>query len=287
MFRLFFGFSHLLGSQRTLIRRLGGLALLLMGVHAAADVIDDLAYNALDALDFLVDESVASALEWISSAGGMTPEAALRAIESFASFVDLQEKDFLAIRLAFVVEIVLDLLLLDLAWGTRDNAGESLLADLKNSVVRLREAFGALDLERLFAPVALTAFVVGGGVLAGSALEQLTRSVLEKVAPDVLVAGNIAAAVALLAVGLLTWRFLPDLLQGTLLRAHDRGEKAREKIAARRAKHVPRFPQLAVVVDELRRVLRGGWLLLAVFVGGAGLFGQDLAALVERLGAAP
>jgi hypothetical protein len=80
---------------------------------------------------------------------------------------------------------------------------------------------------------------------------------------------------------------LPDLLQGTLLRAHDRGEKARAKIAARRAKNPSRFPKVAFVVDELRRVLRGGWLVLAVFVAGAGLFGQDVAALVERLGAAP
>lgn len=287
LFRLFFGISHALGAQRTFIRRLGGLALLWMGVHAAADVIDDLAYNALDALDFVVDEAVAGFLAWLSTMGGMTPEGAARGIESFATFVDLQEKDWLAIRLAFAIEILLDLLLLDLAWGTRDDAGSSLLADLKNSVLRLRDAFSAIDLERLIAPFALTGFVVGGAILGGAAIEQLTRSLLEKVAPDLLVAGNIAAAVALLVVGLLTWRFLPDLLQGTLLRAHDRGERARAKIAARRAKHPSRFPKVAFVVDELRRVLRGSWLVLAVFVAGAGLFGQDVAALVERLGAAP
>lgn len=293
LLRLFFGISHALGSQRTFIRRLGGLALLLMGVHAAADVLDDLAYGALDALDFFVDEAVAGFLAWLSSSGGLTPEGAVRAIESFAGFVDLAEKDWLAIRLAFVVEIALDVLLLDLAWGSRDDAGVSLLADLKQSVVRLRQAFSALDLERLFAPFALTGFVVGGAVLAGGAIEQLTRSLIEKVAPDLLVAGNVAACVAILVVGLLTWRFLPDLLQGTFVRAHDRGERARARIAERRARRVAqarkpaRFPSLAVFVDELRRVLRGGWLLLAAFVAFAGLFGQDLAALVERLGAAP
>ena len=291
LFRLLFGISHALGTQRTFIRRLGGLALLLMGVHAAADVIDDLAYDALDALDFVVDEAVASFLAWLSSAGGLTPEGAARAIESFASFVDLQEKDWLAIRLAFVVELALDVLLLDLAWGTRDDAGVSLFADLKQSVVRLRQAFSALDLERLFAPFALTGFVVGGALLAGGAIEQLVRSLLEKVAPDLLVAGNIAAASAILVVGLLCWRFLPDLLQGTFLRAHDRGEAARTRIekkrAATEAKHPSRFPKLAIVVDEWRRVVRGWWLLLAAFVSFAGLFGQDLKALVERLGAAP
>ncbi len=258
-----------------------------MGVHAAADVLDDLAYDVLDAADFALDEAVASFLSWLSSAGGLTPEAAVRAIEAFAGFVDLAEKDWLAIRLAFITEILLDLFLLDLAWGTRDDGGVSLLDDLKQSVRRLREAFSALDLERLFAPFALTGFVVGGAVLAGSAIEQLTRQLIEKLAPDLLVAGNVAAMTALVVVGVLTWRFLPDLLQGMLLRAHGRGESARAAIAARREKNPARFRGLAVFVDELRRVLRGWWLLIAAFVAFAGLFGQDLAALVERLGAAP
>ncbi|MDP2341602.1 MAG: hypothetical protein Q8O67_11645 [Deltaproteobacteria bacterium] len=287
LFRLFFAFSHALGSQRTLIRRLGGLALLLMGVHAAADVIDDLAYAALDSLDFYVDEAVASFLSWISAAGGLTPEGAVRGIEAFASFVDLAEKDWLAIRLAFVLEIVLDVLLLDLAWGTRDGASATLLDDMRLSVVRLREAFSAIDLERMFAPIALSAFVVGGAVLGGMALEQLARGLMQSIAPDLLVAGNIAAALALVVTAVLCWRFLPDLLQGTLLRAHGRGEAARERIAARRAKHTARFPKLAIVTDDLRRVLRGSWLLIAAFVALAGLFGADLTALVERLGAAP
>ncbi len=287
LFRSFFALSHALGTQRNLIRRLGGLALLLMGVHAAADVIDDLAYVLLDGLDFYVDEAVASFLAWLSAAGGLTPEGAVRGIESFASFVDLAEKDWLAIRLAFVLELVIDVLLLDLAWGTRDGASATLLEDMQLSVVRLKRALSAIDLERLVAPVALSTFVIGGAVLSGLALEQLTRGLLQSAAPDLLLASNIAAAVALVITGILCWRFLPDLLQGTFLRAHDRGEKARARIAARRARHVPRFPRWAAVGDELRRVLRGAWLLIAAFVAVAGLFGADLSALVERLGAVP
>lgn len=287
LFRLFNAISHLFGSQRTLVRRLGGIALLLMGVHAAADVLDDLAYEVIDRVDFFADELAASFLAWLSSMGGLSPEGAVRAIESFAAFVDLQEKDWLAIRLAFLVEIVLDILLLDLAWGTRDDAGVSLWDDMKRSVLRLREAFSALDLERLFAPFALTGFVVGGAVLSGVALEQLTHALLTKVAPDVLVGGNLAAAVALVTVGLLVWRFLPDLLQGTLLRAHARGEAARERIAARRAKHPARFPWLGTFIDEVRRVTRGLWLLIAAGIAGAGLAGADLSGLVARFGAAP
>lgn len=287
MLRLFLALSHALGRQRNLIRRLGGIALVLMGVHAGADVIDDLAYGFLDQLDFYVDEAVAAFLSWLSAAGGLTAAGAVRAIESAAAFLDLAEKDWLAIRLAFVTEIVFDLLLLDLAWGARDGPGANLLEDMKLSVARLKEAGSSIDLERIFGPVALSCFVVGGAALVSVALEQLVRTMLYSVAPDVLVAGNIAAATALLIMGILCWRFLPDLLQGTLMRAHGRGEKARLAIAARRAEHPPRFPVVASISDELRRVLRGAWLLVAAFVAWAGLFGVGLQALVERLGAAP
>ena len=65
MFRLFNAVSFGLGSWRTLIRRLGGLALIVMGVHAAADVLDNLARDLLDHLDLVVDEGVAGVLGWL------------------------------------------------------------------------------------------------------------------------------------------------------------------------------------------------------------------------------
>ena len=151
MFRFFNAVSFGLGSWRTLIRRLGGLALIVMGVHAAADVLDNLARDLLDHLDLVVDEGVAGLLGWLSSVGGLTPDAAVASIDDFASLVDLAEKDWLALRLAFATELLLDVLLLDLCWGSRVFDGETLLDDLKRSAEQLRRSLTSFDLERVLA----------------------------------------------------------------------------------------------------------------------------------------
>lgn len=286
--------SHALGGARGVIRRLGGLCLIVMGVHAAADVLDDLARDAIDALDLVVDEGVAGFLGWLAANGGMTPDGAVAAIERFATAIDLAEKDWLAVRLALVVELILDVALLDLAWGTRPAGGDTLVDDLRASTRQLLTSLSAFDLERLLAPLTLLTFAIAGGVLAGLAVEQPASAGLALAAPGLLVAGNLAAGVALLVVGVLVWRFGPDLIHGAIVRAHERGEKARDRLRSRRQAHPPRFPRVALVVDLLRRGLRGAWLAVALFIAITGLVGgaeatrgQGVVALVERLGAVP
>ena len=294
MFRLFNAISLGLGSSRTLIRRLGGLALILMGVHAAADVLDDLAWDVLDALDLVVDETAATFFGWLSSTGGLTPDAAVAAIDRFGSAVDLAEKDWLALRLAFAAELLLDVLLLDLCWGSRVFDGATLLDDLKRSAEQLRRSLTSFDLERVLAPLALATFAVGGAILAALALEQPTSAVLTQLVPGLAIASNIGAATAIVVVAVLVWRFVPELLHGAIVRAHVRGERARAKQERRRQRRPPRFPRLAIYLDGLRRLLRGAWLALAVFVAVTGLLGGTStdkahggAGLVERLGATP
>jgi hypothetical protein len=294
LFSTFRALSHALGGARGIIRRLGGLCLIVMGVHAAADVLDDLARDAIDAIDLIIDEGVAGLLGWLAAHGGMTPDGAVAAIERFATAIDLAEKDWLSVRLALVVELVLDVALLDLAWGTRPAEGEGLIDDLRASTQQLLRSFSAFDLERLLAPVTLLAFAVGGGVLAGLAIEQPASAGLALAAPGLLVAGNLAAGIALGVVGVLVWRFGPDLIHGAIVRAHERGEKARDRLLARRQSHPARFPRVAHVVDLARRGLRGAWLGVALFVAITGLLGgveatrgQGVDGLVERLGATP
>jgi hypothetical protein len=286
--------SHALGGARGVIRRLGGLCLVVMGVHAAADVLDDMARDAIDAVDLVVDETVAGLLGWLAAHGGMTPDGALAAIERFATAIDLAEKDWLAVRLALVVEFLLDVALLDLAWGTRPAEGDGLVDDLRASTRQLRASLSAVDLERLLAPVTLLTFAVAGGVLAGLALEQPVGAALAAAAPGLLLAGNVAAGVALVVVAVLVWRFGPDLVHGAIVRAHERGEKARERLRDRRAAHPPRLPGVAAAVDLARHGLRGAWLVLALFIAVTGLVGgaertrgQGVVALIERLGATP
>ncbi len=294
VFRLFNAISFGLGRSRTLIRRLGGLALILMGVHAAADILDNLAYEFLDALDLVVDETAASFLGWLSSTGGLTPDAAVAAIERFASAVDLGEKDWLALRLAFAAELLLDVLLLDLCWGSRVFDGANIIDDLKRSAEQLRRSLTSFDLERVLAPTALATFAVGGAVLAALALEQPTSAVLTQVLPGLAIASNIGAATAIVVVAILVWRFVPELLHGAIVRAHVRGERARAKRDRRRERAPPRWPGVTRYLDGLRRVMRGAWLGLALFVAVTGLLGGTSTdkghggvGLIERLGATP
>ncbi len=287
--------SHALGVARGPIRRLGGLCLVLMGVHAAADVLDDLARDAIDVIDLVVDEAVAGLLGWLAAHGGMTPDGAVVAIERFATAFDLAEKDWLAVRLALAVELVLDVALLDLAWGTRPAEGEGLLDDVRASTRQLKAALSTFDLERLVGPLTLLVYATAGGVLAGLAIEQPVAAALAAWAPGFLLAGNAAAALALVVVAVVVWRFGPDLVHGAVVRADERGQAARERRRARRDSHPPRFVGLARAVDVVALAIRGAWLVVALFVAVAGLVGggaevtrgQGVQALVERLGAAP
>jgi hypothetical protein len=294
LFGLPSAFSHALGSYRTLIRRLGGVALVLMGVHAAADVLDDLAYTALDAIDLVVDDALAALLGWLSAAGGLTPDAAAMAIERASLAVDLAEKDWLALRLALAVELMVDVLLLDLAWGARVFEGTTVLDELRRTTRQLRDAFSAIDLERVLAPLTLLLLAISGSVTVGLALEQPVRAWLAAAAPGLLVASNLAAATGIAVVAVLVWRFVPELLHGAVVRAHERGSKASQRLQQRRQQAPPRHPSVAAVVDVLRRGLRGAWLVAALLIASTGLLGgtHDLnglgaRGLLDRMGADP
>ncbi|MBI1945899.1 MAG: hypothetical protein HYS27_09395 [Deltaproteobacteria bacterium] len=272
-----------LGSQRRLIRRVAALCLVVMGVHLAADHLDDLIYNVIDAVDLWADDSAAELLAWLSSAGGMGPDDAARASESFATALDLAEKDRLALWLALLCELLLDVLLLDLTWGRhQDSAVAGLFAELRESGRAMVEALSPLDLERLACMPALFAFALGGAVMAALAVENAARDLLGRLLPELLWGGSVAAALGILAAAVLVWRFSPDLLHGALLRSRERGNKAREH--AREVAEAPhKWPRVRRVLSLVRVGTRGAWLLVAALpLAVAGLQSNDLFALVAR-----
>lgn len=272
-----------LGSQRRLIRRVAALCLVVMGVHLAADHLDDLAYALLDALDLWADDTAERFLAWLAAAGGMAPEDAARSSESFATFVDLAEKDRIAIVLALAVELLLDVLLLDLTWGRHeDGSALGLVAELRASGRAMIDALSPLDVERLAAMPTLLAFALGGALMAALAVENAARDVVSRVAPELLWGGALAAFIGIVAAAVLVWRFAPDLLHGALLRAQARGDAARARATERmEARH--KWPRLARAWSLARLGTRGAWLVLvALPLAVAGLQGNDLFALVAR-----
>lgn len=277
-----------LGAQRRLIRRVAALCLVLMGVHLAADHLDDLAYIVLDALDLWADDTAERLLAWTASAGGMTPEDAARASEAFASAIDLAEKDRLALWLALLAELILDVLLLDLTWGRHENSqARGLLGELKESGKAMVDALSPLDLERLACIPTLLAFAMGGALMAALAVENASRDLLGRLAPELLWGGAAAAFTGIVAAAVLLWRFAPDLLHGALLRASARGDKARAR-AQQRMDAPHRWPRLGRALSLLRLGTRGAWLVaLALPLAVAGLQSHDLLALVARATPAP
>jgi hypothetical protein len=280
--------THALGARRRIIRRVAALCLVVMGVHLAADHLDDLMYPLLDAVDLLVDDAVAGLLAWLADAGGMTPAAALWHSDSFATFIDLGDKDKLAIALALSAELLLDILLLDLAWGRHlDDESTGILEELTSSARQMVEALRPLDLERLVVMPTLTCYALGGALLSALAVEQVVRDLVQRVAETFLWGGQLAAAVGILAGSLLLWRFLPDLLHGALLRSRLRHDRARERAMARFLE-ARRCPRLARAVLALRLGSRGTWLLVfALPLAVAGVFSDDLTALLQRTEVAP
>lgn len=288
MFGVYRAITHALGSQRRLVRRIASLCLVVMGVHLAADHLDDLIYVVLDAIDLAIDNTAASFLAWLAQAGGMTPEAALKRSEEFASFIDLAEKDKLAIAIALGAELALDILLLDLAWGRRvDEESTGILEEIKASGRQMLDALRPLDLERLVVMPTLTCYALGGALLSALAVEQVVRDVVLRVASELLWAGQLSAAFGILAGCLLLWRFLPDLLHGALLRSRVRHDRARAR-ALERLRKPHRFPRLSRVWTLLRLGSRGTWLaVLALPLAVSGLLSHELLELIARVEVVP
>lgn len=288
MFGFYRAITYLLGSQRRLVRRIAALCLVFMGVHLAADHLDDLIYVLVDAVDLAVDNAAASFLAWLAQAGGLEPDSALKKSEVFASFIDLAEKDKLAIALALGAELVLDILLLDLAWGRHvDEDSTGILEELQSSARQMLAALRPLDLERLVVMPTMLCYAFGGALLSMLAVEQVARDLIQRVASEFLWAGQLAAAIGILAGSLLLWRFLPDLLHGALLRSRVRHDRARNK-AMERLKKPHRWPRVAHVVTMLRLGSRGTWLaVLALPLAIAGLLSHDVLALIARTELSP
>ena len=294
LFRLFTGLSLFFGARRRFVRRLAGVCLLILGVHAGADLLDDVAYQLVDALDLLVDESVAAFLSWLASIGGMKLDEAARHAEAFASWADLPQKDRAALVLALAVELAVDVALLDLAWGTRrlHASSRGLLGGLVDSARELRASFRALDLERLAVLPTLLALALGGALVAARAAEGVAADALATLLPNAVWASNAAAGAALVAAATLLWRFVPDLLDGAILRSYERGAQAHarvdDQLAARTTAGAVKHPRVARARALATQKTRGKLVLfVALPLALASLFSQsDLLGLLARLGGA-
>ncbi len=297
--------TRFFGARRRFVRSLAALCLVVLGVHAAADVIDDLVYRVIDALDLVVDGVAWSALETLAGWGAFSPQEAARHAQGFAELIDLEQKDAAAKWLALVVELLMDLLLLDFVRGARAARSAPLagvpsttmVEELRSSARELKEALSPLDLERLAVPPAIAGFAVAGTLGAALAVEGFLADTFSSLVPLWRWGPNASAGVALLVAALLLWRFLPDLLHGAILRAHERGRRAAHKgsgspsLSSSSLSSSPRWawlrsPGLVRARALVRRSTRGALLAFVVLpLAVLGLSGQAaIFALIARTG---
>ncbi|MCP4504087.1 MAG: hypothetical protein GY822_29530 [Deltaproteobacteria bacterium] len=292
LWTFFSNFSFGLGNRRIFIRRLASIALVLLGVHAAAHTIDAAIFGAIDRSDLVIDQFVWALFEWISGMGGLSAKNALDYAETFSTAVDLEQKEYLAHALALIAELLIDFLLLDLVWGTRHPLSDEEQAlgpieELKQSTRILKDALWPLDLERFAAPLVLFFFTLAGALSTGIAVEGALHSFVSNLVPLWRWSINFSAAAGLLFVALLVARFLPDLLFGGALRASERSVEAAEKWRIKLEKGPPPKTGESAVV-RLRRqlpLLLRGWSVAFILLplSLVGLFSQEIfLQLVQR-----
>lgn len=297
LWSFYLALTRFFGARRRFVRRIAALCLVVLGVHAAADLIDDLVYRVIDALDLFVDGVAWRALEGLAGLGAFSPEEAVNHAQRFAEWIDLEQKDIAAKWLALVVELAIDLTLLEFVLAARGGADDTrpatLVEELRSSARELKEALWPLDLERMAVPPAVAGFAIAGTLGASLAVEGFVADTLSGLVPLWRWVPNVSAGVGLLVAALLLWRFLPDLLHGAILRAHERGERASARLfsssrtlSSSSPASTPLAEKLRRARDVLRRTSRGALLAFVVLpLAILGLTGQAaIFALIARTG---
>jgi hypothetical protein len=286
---LYLKLTRFLGERRRFVRRVAGLSLILLGVHAAADRLDDVAFRAVDDLDRVIDHGAFALLDGLARLFESWRPRAHAHAESFANFIDVAEKERVAVVLALLIELLIALVMLDFAWGKRATTGGErrigVVEEIKESFAELKTALWPVDLERLAIVPILLCFTMTATLLAGGAIEQIFSSFLSAWFPLWPFGVATAAFGGLIVALLLAWRFLPDLLHGAILRAHERADHFRTVDDERLldSKTIPVWRRRA------RRAARGAFLF--AFVMPIAIFSvvdaKQLFALIDRAGALP
>jgi hypothetical protein len=274
------GVSLWLGQWRTMVRRIGGLALLFIGVHMGAYWLDQVIYDLIDQLDLWADDAMAAGLAWLALHGGLSADGAVKAIEHAGSAIDLEQKEWLAVRCALAVELLLDIALFAVAWGARGDAGATWTDDFRTSATDVWAAMKRFDLERWLAPPALLLLSVIGALTSATALEPAVRNGLAQlpIAAITVWHGPMAAAGSVLLAALLVWRFLPDMLQGAWRRAARRDQEAKLPPKPSGARAVATW-----IGMHVRAAVRGWWWLFPLWLSVDVMQNNNTQQLLQRL----
>lgn len=275
-----------LGQRRRFVRRIGGMCLVVLGVHTAADLLDDVIVGALDGFDRGFDAVSTLLLTSLAREGVLAGENAVRLTGQIIEWLSPERNEELAKFGALAAELVVEGRLLTFLWGARPSpppGGRGLREELIHSTREFLEFFRPLDLERIALAPTLLAFSLTGSLGAALSAESFCSMLLAEHFPRWGQGAYLSAALALLVACGLVWRFVPDLLQGALLRSKIRGVSDLS-VADDVTSAGPHGGSLFAA--RLRRRARGTFMFCAILpLAVVTLLTQtDFPALVARLG---
>ncbi len=228
-----------MGKQRNrnqvLISRLGGMCLLLLGVHSTGDFFNRSAFRFIDSLDLAFDQLGWAFLQKLSSLSALSHSTADKASESLARWVDLYEKEVLAGAIGLLIELSCVGLLADFAWGHRPPAPEPATPAPTFKNKRYRNIFNKVEpppepppepshfrFEPLAISTTIALFTMSGLCFLALTVENLLFKIFEPY-PSIIrymVPAGASLGVLLGVVSLI--RFLPPMLLGAYRKSLER-----------------------------------------------------------------
>lgn len=207
---------------RRLSEPLALAVLILLGVHGAADLLDDVLFTAVDTADRGLDASVRAALDGLAGLDWLQADTAARWADDAALWIDIDRKEALAVSLALGGELLLDLLLL--LWcvgGARPLAPP--VDALPAGQGRLWRVLRALRTLRARAPGVLRAsglvlaFVVGSLALGRWVAAGVAQLLVGPAVGDAI--GDVARLTGVIVMGLALLTLVPLAQRRALARA--------------------------------------------------------------------
>jgi hypothetical protein len=200
---------------------LGLFALIAVGLHAGADVLDDHALVALDLIDGLVDRVGSALLGWAMGMVGAEPGLIERWTFAFAELIDLDTRDWLAKVVALGFELAGDVVLaVPLFWHRhRDRPW----AELGRNLVRDPTVL------RVVAPLSGFCAAWAGVLVIAKEVQIVAHVGLEDAGGLAPYAGTGAGVVGLLVLGLVGARLATRVVSSAVCWSDHVGQRDRER----------------------------------------------------------
>jgi hypothetical protein len=221
--------SHAAGERRRLVRRVAGICLVALGIHAATDQLDELLFLMLDQLDTRIDEWAQAVVQGMAKLELVDAERADRWCRAWAEWVQVNEKDLASKWMALLIEVGANVTLVRPTWGLRTDLRHDvqlrMREQLSSSWAALRPTLWPISFEQVSLPLIVFTLAFSGVMTATLSLDMAAGRVLLDLFPDGTSQMMVASGLGIFGASLLSWRFLPDLVEGCWFFAHERKRK--------------------------------------------------------------